>query len=43
MEVEQTNFVAHLIITVQCTVIIKYNYYIVDYLKTRLLKLRFKW
>ena len=42
MEVEQTNFVTHLIITVQY-VIIKYNYYIVDYLKSRLLKLSFKW
>ena len=37
MEVEQTNFVTHLIITV---------HYIIDYLKTRLLKfgqISFKW
>ena len=40
MEVERTNFVTHLIITVQ------YIYYIIDYLKTRLLKfgqISFKW
>ena len=40
MEVEQTNFVTHLIITVQS------YYYIIDYLKTRLLKfgqISFKW
>ena len=39
MGVEQTNFVTHLIITVQ-------YYYIIDYLKTRLLKfgqISFKW
>ena len=39
MEVEQMNFVTHLIITVQ-------YYYIIDYLKTRLLKfgqISFKW
>jgi len=39
MEVEQTNFMTHLIITVQ-------YYYIIDYLKTRLLKFgqtSFKW
>ena len=38
MEVEQTNFVTHLIIIVQ--------YYIIDYLKTRPLKfgqISFKW
>ena len=38
MEVEQMNFVTHLIIIVQ--------YYIIDYLKTRLLKsgqISFKW
>ena len=38
MKVEQTNFVIHLIITLQ--------YYITDYLKTRLLKfgqISFKW
>ena len=40
MEVERTNFVTNLIITVQ------YIYYIIDYLKTRLLKfgqISFKW
>ena len=40
MEVERTNFVTHLIITVQ------YIYYIIDYLKTHLLKfgqISFKW
>ena len=40
MEVERTNFVTHLIITVQ------YIYYIIDYLKTCLLKfgqISFKW
>ena len=40
MEVERTNFVTHLIITVP------YIYYIIDYLKTRLLKfgqISFKW
>ena len=40
MEVERTNFVTHLIITV------KFIYYIIDYLKTRLLKfgqISFKW
>ena len=39
MQVEQTNFVTHLIITVQ-------YYYFTDYLKTRLLKfgqISFKW
>ena len=39
MEVEQMNFVTHLIITVQ-------YYYIIDYLKTHLLKfgqISFKW
>ena len=38
MEVEQTNFVTHLIITVQ--------FYLIDHLKTRLLKfaqISFKW
>ena len=40
MEVERTNFVTHLIITVQ------YIYYIIDYLKTCQLKfgqISFKW
>ena len=40
MEIEQTNFLTHLVITVQ------FIYYIIDYLKTHLLKfgqICFKW